>query len=158
MAGNGPPAQSSHTRSRNDVNRATIKSDGKLGGFDLPDDVLPEHQETGVRESWHPQTVRWWNAWRASPQSTRMMTEPDWEFLLDTALMHHQMWAKGRWDFAAEVRLRVAKFGATPEDRMRLKVEVEIPEEFPAGNAVGTNVTSIRDRRDKILNQEAAGE
>ncbi|MEU3986194.1 hypothetical protein AB0F77_40065 [Streptomyces sp. NPDC026672] len=39
--------------------------------------------------------------------------------------MHHTMWAKGRWEFASEVRLRAAKFGATPEDRARLKLKVD---------------------------------
>jgi hypothetical protein len=37
------------------------------------------------------------------------------------------MWAKKRWEFAAELRLRAAKFGATPEDRMRLKLKIETP-------------------------------
>jgi hypothetical protein len=32
------------------------------------------------------------------------------------------MWSKGQWTLAAEVRLRVAKFGATPEDRARLRM------------------------------------
>jgi hypothetical protein len=46
----------------------------------------------------------------------------DWIYMLDTALMHHMMWDKGRWEFAAEVRLRLAQFGATPLDRMRLRI------------------------------------
>jgi hypothetical protein len=37
--------------------------------------------------------------------------------------MHHAMWEKGQWTLAAEVRLRVAKFGSTPEDRMRLRIQ-----------------------------------
>jgi hypothetical protein len=53
-----------------------------------------------------------------------MMTGPDWDFLLDTALMHHEMWKNRKWELAAEIRLRVQKFGATPEDRSRLRVEI----------------------------------
>lgn len=49
-------------------------------------------------------------------------TESGWQFLADTALMHSAMWAKGQWTLAAEVRLRVAEFGATPEDRARLRM------------------------------------
>ncbi|WP_226654965.1 hypothetical protein [Leifsonia sp. LS1] len=78
-----------------------------------------------------------------------MLSEPDWDFLLDTALMHHTMWAKGRWEFASEVRLRAAKFGATPEDRLRLRQEIDVPEEYPAGAAGNDNVTSIESRRDR---------
>ena len=59
--------------------------------------------------------------WRRSPQAD-VMIESDWYFLLDTALMHDAMWSKGQWTLAAEVRLRVAKFGATPEDRARLRL------------------------------------
>jgi hypothetical protein len=43
----------------------------------------------------------------------------------------------------------VAKFGATPEDRIRLKVEIAVPEEYPAG-AQGTNVTSMDERRSRV--------
>ena len=77
---------------------------------ELPEDV-----------DWHPRTVAWWSMWARSPQADTF-TESDWSFLLDTALMHHAMWSKGQWTLAAEVRLRVAKFGATPEDRARLRM------------------------------------
>jgi hypothetical protein len=52
------------------------------------------------------------------------MAAVDWDFMLDTAMMHSAMW-NGEMKMAAEVRIRVAKFGATPEDRLRLKVQVE---------------------------------
>jgi hypothetical protein len=77
---------------------------------DLPDDY-----------DWHPRTREWWEMWKRSPQAD-VMIESDWSFLLDTALMHDAMWSKGQWTLAAEVRLRVAKFGATPEDRARLRL------------------------------------
>lgn len=71
---------------------------------------------------WHPQTRRWWETWRNSPMAS-IMGPTDWDFLLDTALMHHSLWEGGHWTLAAELRLRVAKFGATPEDRLRLRVQ-----------------------------------
>ena len=77
---------------------------------DLPDDV-----------EWHARTRDWWAMWRQAPQA-ETFTTTDWSFLLDTALMHHAMWSKGQWTLAAEVRLRVAKYGATPEDRARLRM------------------------------------
>jgi hypothetical protein len=58
----------------------------------------------------------------AESELAKDFTATDWSFLLDTALMHHAMWSKGQWTLAAEVRLRVAKFGATPEDRARLRI------------------------------------
>lgn len=71
---------------------------------------------------WHPMTLRWWRTWQESPMAD-LMGPTDWSFMMDTALMHHAMWEKGQWTLAAEVRLRVAKFGATPEDRLRLRIQ-----------------------------------
>lgn len=101
-------------------------------------------------EKWHPQTQAWWTVWRKSAQA-RTFEATDWQFLLDTALMHHQMWAKGRWDFASEVRLRVAKFGATVADRQSLKMEIERAEKAPpVPAATEGNVTDISSRRRRL--------
>lgn len=140
MAGNGRRAPGSNN---SDV-RDFVRSDGKIGGYELPEGVLPDGEE------WHPLTVRWWNHWRSSPQAARMVTEPDWDFLLDTALIHHTMWKNGRWEFANEVRMRVAQFGATPAARRALKQEIDVPEEYPTGRKSGSNVTSIEDRRKRL--------
>jgi hypothetical protein len=151
MAGVGKPPSGSRSRARDTPVRESVKSDGKLGGFELPADVLPFIGDTGKREVWHPVTVRWWNEWRRSPQGVKMMTEPDWGYLLDTALLHHQMWMSGgrNSERAAEIRLRVAEFGATPAARARLRFEIELPEEFPVGDR-GDNVTNIQERRKRI--------
>jgi hypothetical protein len=120
MAGRGPaPKDPSKRRRRNadPVPTTELAADGELRGPDLPDDVL------GDEEDWHPRTRAWWNTWRRSAQA-QTFQDTDWDFLLDTALMHHTMWLKGRWEFAAELRLRAAKFGATPEDRARLRMQV----------------------------------
>lgn len=70
---------------------------------------------------WHSQTRKWWAGW-AKSELAKKFTADDWSFLLDTALMHNAMWLKSQWTLAAEVRLRVAKFGQTPEDRARLRI------------------------------------
>lgn len=109
--------------------RQTLRaSRGKLGGFDLPEGVLPKGKE------WHPRTVAWWEEWRRSPQAAAMITGPDWQYLLDTALLHHQYWSNGRWEFANELRMREAKLGATPKDRADLKFEVDTSERYPVGH------------------------
>jgi hypothetical protein len=118
MAGRGPtpkdPAQRRRTNA-DPIPTAIVDSDDELRGPPLPEDALPE--------PWHPRTLAWWDTWRRSPQATTFIAT-DWDFLLDTALMHHTMWSKGRWEFASELRLRAAKFGATPEDRARLRMQV----------------------------------
>ena len=107
---------------------------------------LPEDVE------WHPRTRAWWLMWANSPQADTF-TETDWSFLLDTALMHHAMWAKMQWTLAAEVRLRVAKFGATPEDRARLRMVFADADEKDEKRAA--KVASSRERRGPL---RAAGE
>lgn len=160
----GPPPKEKRSRARDTPVRETIKSDGKLGGFDLrelPEDFLPlkpkhewANEKVPEREEWHPATLRWWDRWRSSPQATRMTTDVDWDYMLDTALMHHQMWVGGgrNSERAGEIRIRVAAFGATYADRLRLRIEVEVPEEYAVGNAKAgdDNVTSINERRSRL--------
>jgi hypothetical protein len=125
MAGRGPAPKDPATRRRRNapaVPTTVIASDDQLRGPELPDDALDE--------PWHSRTLAWWKTWRESPQA-QAFTATDWDFLLDTALMHHTMWSKGRWEFASELRLRAAKFGATPEDRARLRMQVSPPAPAP---------------------------
>ncbi len=130
--------------------RQTLRADGKIGGFDLPEGVLPKGEE------WHPQTREWWEAWRRSPQAAAMATDVDWRYLLDTALLHHQYWKNGRWEFANEIRMREAKLGATPADRNALKFLLEIREEHPVGlpyrREPGYVTTMDEARRNRIVN------
>lgn len=115
MAGRGPAPRLERARETDTKRRASelqrLAPDGELRGRDLPEG------------DWHPRTVAWWDTWRRSAQA-QTFTDTDWDFLTDTAFLHNQM-AQGDAGLAAEIRIRVAKFGATPEDRMRLKIAVE---------------------------------
>lgn len=77
---------------------------------------------------WHPKTREWWDAWRASPQAM-MFEQTDWEELENAALIHHNVWNNPKISVAqlsaglAELRQRVAKFGATYEDRLKLRMK-----------------------------------
>ena len=122
-----------------------LRSDSAVGGYPLPEGVLPNG------ETWHPVTLKWWDRWRHSPQAALMVTEVDWDFLLDTALIHHTMWTKGRWEFANEVRMRTAQFGATPAARRALKMEIEVPQPFSVGKPDAGNVTRMDEARKKRL-------
>jgi hypothetical protein len=73
-------------------------------------------------DGWSERTVAWWESWRRSPQA-QTFTDTDWDFLRDTALLHDMFW-RGKSSVAGELRLRVAKFGATPEDRARLRLQI----------------------------------
>lgn len=117
MAGRGPAptGKAEGTRRRNAPPTLTVvKVDGALRGAELPE--LPGEDE------WPDATLEWWDTWRRSPQAQNF-TDTDWSFLLDTALLHMAFW-DGDTGVAAELRLRVAKFGATPEDRARLRLSI----------------------------------
>ncbi|MET8744533.1 hypothetical protein [Streptomyces sp. NPDC004728] len=144
MAGRGPaPKDPSKRRRRNASDPETvIVPDGELRGPELPEGVLGVNTKTRELTGWHPMTLLWWKTWRESAQA-QTFTDTDWAFLIDTALMHHSMWDKGQWTLAAEVRLRAAKFGATPEDRARLKLRSTTPQAPRRGpyRAPGTSRT-----------------
>lgn len=89
---------------------------------------LPDRfDEEGIPRSWPAQTVAWWKMWRESSLADQL-TDTDWLFLLDTALIHAAFW-DGDLKQAAELRQRVAKYGATPEDRARLRISYATADE-----------------------------
>lgn len=80
---------------------------------------LPKMMPNG--EPWPARTRDWWSMWAESPLSDDF-TANDWSELLDASVLHGAYWS-GDTKVAAELRLRVAKFGATPEDRARLRIQ-----------------------------------
>lgn len=137
MPGPGALPKAERSRSRDTAVRdaATNKlaADGEVRGPELPEGA------------WHPRTVQWWETWRRSAQA-QVMTPTDWDALMETALLHTELW-NGDTKVAGEVRLRVAKFGATIEDRLRLRmhVDAEIEDAAPVAPVVKA------DRRRRLL-------
>lgn len=121
MAGHGPAPKPAGRRARTNAEPTPLRALKLVRepAPELPD--LGPHPKTGEPQAWHERTVAWWLMWSES-ELAKDFTASDWSFLLDTALMHHNYWANGHWTLAAELRLRVAKFGATPEDRARLRI------------------------------------
>ena len=105
-------------------------------------------------ESWHPVTVEWWAGVR---QWAFLADEPawSWAFLVDTALLHHTMWTRGRHDLASEIRLRSAKYAQTPEDRLKLRVTLLTPSDETGSVATGTGAgdEAWRDARRRRLTE-----
>ena len=131
VAGRGPASKGTRSRARDqrrlEAETTVIQADGQLVGPELSDDVLPDDRV------WPEATRVWWETWRRSAQA-KTFTETDWSFLLDTAVYHAQFWS-GDLSVGPELRLRAAKFGATPEDRMRLKLSVGTPAPAPVKKA-----------------------
>jgi hypothetical protein len=95
---------------------------------------------------WPEATKSWWLNWRKSPQAISFAAS-DWDFLLETAVLHAKFWS-GDHSVAAELRLRAAKFGATVEDRLRLKMEIEQDQgDAPASTPADPTVPDLTDYR-----------
>lgn len=142
LGGKGPAPgmgakDASQRRRRNSPVPVTILSaDGKLHGPNLPD-----------THEWPQATLDWWETWRASAQASQF-TKTDWSFLIDTAVLHAEFWLGDR-SVAAELRLRAAKFGATPEDRARLKISVGDPKKTAVPTRLRTKTATSR--RERLL-------
>lgn len=145
MAGHGPaPKDASERMRRNKVDAPILlTTDDDVRGPDLPE-----------THEWPQPTRDWWDTWRNSPQA-QTFTTTDWDFLLDTAVLHAEYWL-GDLKQAAELRLRVAKFGATPEDRARLKLTVGEPRSNGTQRLQSKSSSDRKQRLLKVVNDRPA--
>lgn len=138
MAGRGPAPKATRSRPRDqkrvDGAVTVVAADGELHGPELPEGF-----------EWPEPTRGWWATWRKSAQA-KTFTDTDWSFLIDTAVLHSEFWL-GNVSAGAELRLRVAKFGATPEDRARLKISVGEPVGATVPTAAAKKTASARKGR-----------
>lgn len=102
----------------------------------------PLPKAPGWLKTWPAQTKRWWTLWGGSAQAEHF-TATDWDFLLDTAVLHAAVWGEGEVRHLPELRLRVAKFGATMEDRARLRMQFAQADDADAKRII---VPSSRER------------
>ena len=113
----------------------TLQWDGVTRGPELPSEY-----------TWCLRTQEWWQTWRDSPQAM-LMTPTDWEFMLETALLHNEMWGtrmrvnqrtgaflemgaepNERKSLAGEIRIRLEKLGATVKDRSTMGMKIRTGE------------------------------
>jgi len=131
----GPEPKDDDQRVRRNVptfDKVVLSWDGLRRGPNLPRDT-----------EWSKATKEWWNAWRNSAQAM-VMGETDWETLKEAALVHNMIHqpktkivdgevvhvpisATELTNLLAELRRRVAAFGATFEDRKKLRMHIETP-------------------------------
>lgn len=159
MAGRGPAPKAPEDRVRRNadtVPTTEVVADGALHGPSLPARplfIIGHGEDAEAIREWPDETLAWWDTWRRSPQAAAF-SDTDWSFLIDTARLHGEFWY-GETRHAAELRLRVAKFGATLEDRLRLRLSVTTPEPSPARSKPGDDEVAQK-RRDRLA--QAAGE
>lgn len=114
-----PAARSRRSPANRDGSAASSSSSTSSSTTTVTPPELPS--STPFRDlPWPERTRAWWDQWKSSPQAEHF-TASDWDFLLDTAVLHAALWM-GDTKAGPELRLRVAKFGATVEDRARLRM------------------------------------
>jgi hypothetical protein len=143
MAGNGPRPKDPNRRVRRNSDPVPLRviTATPTGQPDLPTFEVEVGGEL-TEFAWPARTREWWRMWAESPLSAEF-TSTDWSELLDTAVLHARFW-RGSVSLASELRLRVAKFGATPEDRARLRITFAQADE---AESKGSVVSSSRGRR-----------
>jgi hypothetical protein len=102
---------------------------------------------------WPVQTRQWWRMLASHPLLPEF-TDMDWSYLLDTARLHASFWM-GRLDLASELRLREAKYGFTPDDRLRLRISYAEATGAELDTADRVKRVSARDRAQGIRRLEA---
>ncbi|WP_143194184.1 phage terminase small subunit [Micromonospora sp. CB01531] len=116
-------------------NIGALQWDGERRGPELED------EEPDIK--WCNRTKKWWKTWQESPQAM-LMTDTDWEFMLETAFLHNLLWGwhmivdkesggfidvpcdpKDAKSLAGEIRIRLEKMGATIKDRGSLGMRIQ---------------------------------
>lgn len=134
MAGVGAPPKDPSKRARRNADPVPTT---KLTFEPADQPRLPAKTPEGL--AWPARTKAWWKMWGESPQAkARLFSASDWSELLDTAAIHALFW-RGDVKVAAELRLRVAKFGATMEDRARLRIQFAQADEADAKRPESTS-------------------
>lgn len=144
MAGRGPAPKPENRRARG-------KRSGNVTIVEFTPPPAPNLPES---MAWCEETKQWWQDWVDSPLSATFASS-DWSFLMDTAILHHQLWSTGDTSVLAELRLRVAKFGATPEDRARLRIQFATADDVEARNERRKTASDARKRRGPLTVKKA---
>lgn len=135
MAGTGPLRKPDDQRARRNKDVIPLKL---VYRTPTPQPELP------VGVDWHGQVILWWHIWGQS-ELAEEFTDLEWSYLTDTALILNEFW-DGDMKVASELRLRAAKFGVTPEDRARLRIQVITAQTVEAEAEAKANLPSSRQR------------
>ncbi|MFE0773904.1 hypothetical protein [Streptomyces sp. NPDC058861] len=95
---------------------------------------------------------RFWRTWATSPQASAW-AETDWAELEITVRLVDALFL-GDLKHASEIRMRTAKWGSTVEDRARLRMTVEKPDEDElAAASEAREEVDMDEELYKLLNQ-----
>lgn len=126
MPGRGPAPKNPSQRARRNKDAVELRI-LEVTPFRQPDlptftvMVTVDEQLVTQEFEWPSMTLDWWSMLGRHPLAPEFI-EADWAFLMETARIHAEFWM-GKMSMAPELRLREAKYGFTPEDRARLRLQ-----------------------------------
>lgn len=145
MAGHGPAPKDPSKRARRNADVVPLRV------VEIEPASKPELPTLVDGEHWSAPTLAWWGMLDLHPLKSEF-TDMDWSYLLDTALLHNAFW-RGDLKQAAELRLREAKYGFTPEDRARLRIQFAL-----ATDAEITTASKVSRSRDRFVGMTVRAE
>ncbi len=158
MAGNGPAPKDPSKRVRRNKDPLPTKeivvtpsAKPELPGFSMT--ISSDGMISSQEFVWPEATVLWWRMLDAHPLVGEF-TDLDWSYLLDTARLHAAFWL-GKIDLASELRLREAKYGFTPDDRLKLRWQVATTASAEVDAREKVSRVSSRDRYGETRQIEA---
>lgn len=137
MAGRGPAPKPANRRARKNKDPIGLKI---VESAPVPQPELPKRMPNG--EPWPQITRAWWRMWGRDPLAADFRAT-DWAELRDTAVIHGAYWS-GDLKLAGELRLRTAKFGATAEDRARLRIQYAAADEADEKRRTSKSAADVR--------------
>ncbi|WKW84792.1 terminase small subunit [Gordonia phage Jamzy] len=147
MAGRGaapkdPSAMANASRAKAEKAKIRTVESEPCDAPELPD-LMPDGT------LWPEHTKLWWEHWTADPL-TADYRMGDWLDLLDCAAIHGRLW-QGDFKAASELRLRMARHGATREDRARLRIV------FAQADQADTKASQAKARGSQSARERRAG-
>lgn len=126
MSRSGPAPKDPSTRVRRNRDNAVVRIVPMVA---VPRPPLPEFtvqvtEKGDIVErtfNWPVMTREWWEMLDLHPLSHEFIAA-DWSYLMETARIHAAFW-EGDMKVAGELRLRESKYGFTPEDRLKLRIQ-----------------------------------
>ncbi len=160
MPGRGPAPKNPNQRARRnkDVVQLRVIEASPVAQPELPafTVMVTVEKELVTQEfEWPAMTLEWWAMLSRHPLAGEFI-EADWAFLMETARIHAEFWT-GKMSLAPELRLREAKYGFTPEDRARLRLQFAQATGAEADTAEKVQrVESSRDRMRGVTRKDSA--
>lgn len=98
-----------------------------------------EKPELSTEVPWAPETIEWFEHWRSSPR-TDNWDALQWQYLMDTAVVHSCVWGSQDYSMLGELRTRESYMGLTfePQKTQAAKATVT-PLDIVRGKYRGAN-------------------